>query len=465
MELSGIGDAVWSTIAELPVGPNSARIPSAAMYSPPRTAGPPDDECQTVERCRRLSLHDETPPWPTVESIMEGILRGLTHPAHRFEAARMLKRTLVAHPEAKDRACQAVGDLLHLVETADPGRVHALGALQNLVTQHPCSQDAVRAFGGIPRLVELLQVPDLRQPALHVLQCLLHGNDLNKVEFRYDPGIRDVCKLAAPDSAVAAEALRVLQNACTGEYTNKTVTAGIMADLVAHLRLPTYHDALKTIRNVVCFEGVAKLRFAKAKLAQRATVVEVCLGASVVAQVVPLLCSDACVEAARTLASLAMLDTRLCDQIEATEAPRHLAQMLAGPNRVPADMAWVHLKGRATTLRAQEKSAVMAQWRGAACELPVPEAFLCPITLHAMEDPVICDDGMTYEKAAIMEVFSRGGFFEDNKLYAVSPMTRQKMALSTMRHNFALKAAIEAHEATFWEGVGTVAEASQRSCR
>ena len=49
----------------------------------------------------------------------------------------------------------------------------------------------------------------------------------------------------------------------------------------------------------------------------------------------------------------------------------------------------------------------------------IPKEFLmCPITMDIMIDPVICDDGFTYEKKAILQII-------DGK----SPLTRQTINL------------------------------------
>ncbi|MFT3742283.1 MAG: U-box domain-containing protein [Gammaproteobacteria bacterium] len=39
--------------------------------------------------------------------------------------------------------------------------------------------------------------------------------------------------------------------------------------------------------------------------------------------------------------------------------------------------------------------------------LPIPEAFCCPITTLIMKDPVITDDGQTYERQAIERWFRK----------------------------------------------------------
>ena len=47
-----------------------------------------------------------------------------------------------------------------------------------------------------------------------------------------------------------------------------------------------------------------------------------------------------------------------------------------------------------------------------------PDEYLCPITCEVMEDPVMADDGQTYERAAIATWVAGHG---------TSPMTRQPM--------------------------------------
>ena len=43
------------------------------------------------------------------------------------------------------------------------------------------------------------------------------------------------------------------------------------------------------------------------------------------------------------------------------------------------------------------------------------DTFMCPITLEIMKDPVICSDGITYEKSAIEEWLT---------IHSTSPVTR-----------------------------------------
>jgi Mg-chelatase subunit ChlD len=64
------------------------------------------------------------------------------------------------------------------------------------------------------------------------------------------------------------------------------------------------------------------------------------------------------------------------------------------------------------------------------------ENFICPITQAEMTDPVICADGITYERAAIEAWFAKG--------HTTSPMTRQNLAHMTLIPNLALRNTIEA---------------------
>ena len=57
-----------------------------------------------------------------------------------------------------------------------------------------------------------------------------------------------------------------------------------------------------------------------------------------------------------------------------------------------------------------------------------PDEFICPITLDKMEDPVICSDGHTYERQAILSI--RGSH---------SPMTRELIDKTKLIPNRALK--------------------------
>ncbi len=63
-----------------------------------------------------------------------------------------------------------------------------------------------------------------------------------------------------------------------------------------------------------------------------------------------------------------------------------------------------------------------------------PREFVCPISMDLMSDPVVGNDGQTYERSAIETWISQ---------HSTSPITRQPMNLDNLRPNFALRAALE----------------------
>jgi hypothetical protein len=63
-----------------------------------------------------------------------------------------------------------------------------------------------------------------------------------------------------------------------------------------------------------------------------------------------------------------------------------------------------------------------------------PDEFRCPITMEVMTDPVIGEDGHTYERTAITQAL---------RVKAASPMTRQPMTMSGLRPNHAIRSAIQ----------------------
>lgn len=65
----------------------------------------------------------------------------------------------------------------------------------------------------------------------------------------------------------------------------------------------------------------------------------------------------------------------------------------------------------------------------------VPTAFLCPLTLDIMKEPVMDRDGHTYEKRAILEWLERG--------HEICPLTRKPLRLSDIIPNRALQCRIE----------------------
>jgi len=64
----------------------------------------------------------------------------------------------------------------------------------------------------------------------------------------------------------------------------------------------------------------------------------------------------------------------------------------------------------------------------------VPEEFCCPITQDVMKDPVIAEDGHTYEKATILEWIEKNG---------TSPITREPISKNVLIVNRVLKGQIE----------------------
>lgn len=65
----------------------------------------------------------------------------------------------------------------------------------------------------------------------------------------------------------------------------------------------------------------------------------------------------------------------------------------------------------------------------------IPLELLCPITNEIMTNPVIAEDGFTYEKSAISEWFDRGRTF--------SPMTNEELNQNKLNDNVDLKYKIE----------------------
>lgn len=64
------------------------------------------------------------------------------------------------------------------------------------------------------------------------------------------------------------------------------------------------------------------------------------------------------------------------------------------------------------------------------------EQLQCPMTLEIMDDPVIAEDGYTYERSAITRWINENG---------TSPMTRMRMQASELRPNRAIKALIDTY--------------------
>ena len=66
--------------------------------------------------------------------------------------------------------------------------------------------------------------------------------------------------------------------------------------------------------------------------------------------------------------------------------------------------------------------------------MSIPNEFLCPITLEIMTDPVICEDGYSYEKKSIYDWLERS---------VSSPMTREPISKDRIQPNESLKKAID----------------------
>ena len=76
-------------------------------------------------------------------------------------------------------------------------------------------------------------------------------------------------------------------------------------------------------------------------------------------------------------------------------------------------------------------------------ERTTPPEFLCPISLDIMRDPVLCEDGHTYERSAILQ------WLTTNPSNPTSPTTRQPISPQNIRPNYALKAAISRWQTSY----------------
>ncbi len=65
-------------------------------------------------------------------------------------------------------------------------------------------------------------------------------------------------------------------------------------------------------------------------------------------------------------------------------------------------------------------------------ETDIPEEFMCPFTKSIMNDPVICEDGYTYEKSAVLELEN-----------PISPITKKLIDVNKLVPNRALKISIK----------------------
>ncbi|CAF1044488.1 unnamed protein product [Didymodactylos carnosus] len=67
----------------------------------------------------------------------------------------------------------------------------------------------------------------------------------------------------------------------------------------------------------------------------------------------------------------------------------------------------------------------------------VHDSLLCPITLELFHNPVLAEDGHTYEEQAIIDWINKNG---------TSPITRQPLSVEQLRPNYAIKKMIETFE-------------------
>lgn len=70
-------------------------------------------------------------------------------------------------------------------------------------------------------------------------------------------------------------------------------------------------------------------------------------------------------------------------------------------------------------------------------EFGIPHEFLCPITGESMQEPVICADGFTYEKSALLKWFEN---------HDTSPMTGAKLEVKIVFPNHQLRSRIKEWE-------------------
>jgi serine/threonine protein kinase len=70
------------------------------------------------------------------------------------------------------------------------------------------------------------------------------------------------------------------------------------------------------------------------------------------------------------------------------------------------------------------------------------DVLVCPISLQLFQDPVVAEDGHTYEREAITEWI---------RLNGTSPLTRQPLTMEALRPNFILKKVIDQFETKLQE--------------
>jgi hypothetical protein len=90
----------------------------------------------------------------------------------------------------------------------------------------------------------------------------------------------------------------------------------------------------------------------------------------------------------------------------------------------------LHEKASNQVVEAEQQQVPNVMSEG---EIVVPDEFLCPITLELMTDPVMAEDGHTYERSAIKDWLANGN--------GLSPKTQAEMGRK-VTPNYTLRALI-----------------------
>ena len=105
--------------------------------------------------------------------------------------------------------------------------------------------------------------------------------------------------------------------------------------------------------------------------------------------------------------------------------------------RPPSPEAWLHLQRTFSRVRASKATQSKARQQKET-QIHKIAAFVCPLTLQILRDPVVGADGHTYERDAICDWLNQNG---------TSPLTRQRMQVSDLVPNISLLQAMkEVHQ-------------------
>lgn len=97
--------------------------------------------------------------------------------------------------------------------------------------------------------------------------------------------------------------------------------------------------------------------------------------------------------------------------------------------KIPFTLDEVHAKQLKNEIKWLKQDNLQLQLKASKMEIPLE--FLCPITHDVMLNPVICEDGFTYERKAITEWFLSGKY--------TSPMTNQTLTSTECKCNKELR--------------------------